>query len=228
MMHLKRIAENPPLLPGRTSQEGELNPFPHPHRHPHRRPKVSWDQESGRYVSYPKALLLPPAYVVWREGNSFTLLVCPHPGGVQSSVQPGGGGSGPARAGGSGPAGGGSGPAGGGQVQPRGGGSVLSPAGGGQVQPWGGGSVQLGGGSGPAGGGGSSQDRTTEWVLSTRRAVCLLRSRRRTFLLNIIFCPFVRYWSDLNKITKEKHHGHFIWSNLLHGHKGYHKISLQA
>ena len=30
-------------------------------------------------------LLLPPAYVVRREGNSFTLLVCSHPGGVPIS-----------------------------------------------------------------------------------------------------------------------------------------------
>ena len=29
--------------------------------------------------------LLPPAYVVRREGNSFTLLVCSHPGGVPIS-----------------------------------------------------------------------------------------------------------------------------------------------
>ena len=35
---------------------------------------------------------LPPAYVVRREGNSFTLLVCPHLGGGGVSVQPGGGG----------------------------------------------------------------------------------------------------------------------------------------
>ena len=46
---------------------------------------------------------LPPAYVVRREGNSFTLFVCPHRGG-------GGGG---------------------GQVQPTGGGGVRSSCGGG-------------------------------------------------------------------------------------------------
>ena len=62
-----------------------------------------------------------------------------------------------------------------------------------------GGSVQLGGGSVQPGrggvspargvgqsaggqGGGVSQDRTTQGVLATRWAVCLLRSRRRTFL----------------------------------------------
>ena len=32
--------------------------------------------------------------------------------------------------------------------------------------------------------------RTTEGVLTTRRAVCLLRSRRRTFLLESYFCCF--------------------------------------
>ena len=73
------------------------------------------------------------------------------------------------------------------------GGAVRSSRGGGEGQ------VQLAGGSGPGrggvrsrrggqvqlggGAGGVSQDRTTEWVLTTtRRAVCLLRSRRRTFL----------------------------------------------
>ena len=118
-----------------------------------------------------------------REGNVLTR-VCPsiHPQICLST----GRGSGPA-GGGSGLAaqGGGSGPADvggwvrssqqgglGGQVQPTGG---SGPAGGGQVQPAG------GGGSGPAGGG-VSQDRTTEWVLSTWQAVCLLRSCRRTFL----------------------------------------------
>ena len=34
---------------------------------------------------------LPPAYVVRREGNSFTLLVCPHLGRVSQLTQPGGG-----------------------------------------------------------------------------------------------------------------------------------------
>ena len=90
-----------------------------------------------------------------------------------------------------------------------GGGSVsqLSRGGGGQsswggsVQPGGsvqlGGSVQPGGGFSPArgegqsagGGGGVSQDRTTEWVLTTQRAVCLLCSRRRTFL----YCYWFQY-----------------------------------
>ena len=67
-------------------------------------------------------------------------------------------------------------------VCPRGGG--VSPAGGGGVSP--------AGGVSPGGGGGVSQDRTTEGVLATRRAVCLLCSRRRTFLLIIVIrqnCP---------------------------------------
>ena len=34
---------------------------------------------------------------------------------------------------------------------------------------------------------GGYPDRTTEGVLTTRRAVCLLRSRRRTFLCKFIF-----------------------------------------
>ena len=50
-----------------------------------------------------------------------------------------------------------------GQVPPRGGYS-------GQVPPWGG-----------------YPGRTTEGVLTTRRAVCLLRSRRRTFLFLFVF-----------------------------------------
>ena len=77
-------------------------------------------------------LSLPPAYVVRREGNSFTLFVCPHLGG--------GGGSGPA-----GRSGGGvSGPARGGVRSSRWG--VRSSWGGGQVQLAGWGQVQLAGG----------------------------------------------------------------------------------
>ena len=87
-------------------------------------------------------MLLPPAYIVRWEGNSFTLFVCPHQGG-------------------SGPAGGG----GGGQVQPGGGGvrSVSRWRGGGggvrSSQPEGVRSSQPGGGGGPgpAGGGGQVQ-----------------------------------------------------------------------
>ena len=90
--------------------------------------------------------LLPPAYVVRREGNSFTLFVSPHLGGGVRSSRRGGGGSGPAGRGGvrssqwGGGQGGGSGPAkGGGQVQPVRGGSGPANGGGGQVQPAGGG-----------------------------------------------------------------------------------------
>ena len=93
--------------------------------------------------------LLPPAYVVRREGNVLTRVcpsICLSTGG--GSVQPGGGSVQP----------------GGGSVQLAGGG--VSPAGGGQ-------SSQQGGSVQPGGGG---------QVLTTRWAVCLLRSRRRTFL----------------------------------------------
>ena len=91
-------------------------------------------------------------------------------GGVRSKVQPAGGGAGPAGWGsgqrsiqlvGSGPVGGG------GQVQLAGGGGVSGPAGGGRLGPAGGGQVQ------PAGGSASC---------ALLRVVCLLRSRRRTFL----------------------------------------------
>ena len=75
------------------------------------------------------------------------------------------------------PRGGGQSSRGGGGISP---GGMVSPGGWGGVSP-GGGSVQPGGVS-PAGGGEVSQYRTTEWVLTTRWAVCLLRSRRRTFL----------------------------------------------
>ena len=92
-----------------------------------------------------------------------------HRGGGVRSVQPGGGQVSPAGGGGVR------------SVQPGGGGQsalgwVRSVAGGGQVSSQGVGQVS-------GGGGGVSQDRTTEGLLTTRRAVCLLRSRRRTFLL---------------------------------------------
>ena len=61
------------------------------------------------------------------------------------------------------------------------GGSGPAAGGGGQVQLLGGCQVQ------PPGGGGVSQDRTTQGVLATWRVVCLLRSRRRTFLFLISF-----------------------------------------
>ena len=184
--------------------------------------------------------LLPPAYVVRREGNSFTLFVCPHRGGVR--VPPPGGYPGqvpPQGYPGQVP------PPGGlpGQVPPRGGTRVRYPPGGtrvryppggggtrvryppggypGQVPPGGGGVPGSGTppgstwvryppggvpGSGTPGGGGypgqvpprggypgqvpppgGYPGRTTEGVLTTRRAVCLLRSRRRTFLLQFKF-----------------------------------------
>ena len=106
--------------------------------------------KSHELVPKLKPWLLPPAYVVRREGNSFTLFVCPHLGGGVRSVSrrggsgPAGGGSGPASWGGSGPAGGvrsswrGSGPAGGGGVRSSRGGQVQLRGGVGQVQPAGG------------------------------------------------------------------------------------------
>ena len=89
---------------------------------------------------------LPPAYVVRREGNSFTLFVSPHLGGGGSADR---GGSGPATGGG--------------------GGGVRS-------------SHRRGGGSGPAGGGVSGPAGGGSASCALLRAVCLLRSRRRTFL----------------------------------------------
>ena len=92
-------------------------------------------------------------------------------GGVPGQVPPGGvPGSGTPR----GVPGSGTPPPGGypGQVPPRGGTRVRYPRGGypGQVPPLGGGVTRVG---------------STEGVLTTRRAVCLLRSRRRTFLVLI-------------------------------------------
>ena len=101
------------------------------------------------------------------EGNVLTR-VCP-------SVCPqgeGGGGSGPAGRGGVSPAGGGGGQVQLGGVSPSRGGS--GPAGGGVRSSWGG-SVQPGGVRSSRGGGSAS--------CALLRAVCLLRSRRRTFLL---------------------------------------------
>ena len=53
--------------------------------------------------------------------------------------------------------------------------------------------------------GGVRQDRTTEGVISTRQAVCLLRSRRRTFLFRII---------SFDTLVSE----HLLRSNCLCGH----------
>ena len=91
---------------------------------------------------YRQFLWLPPAYVVRREGNSFTLLVCPHLGGGVSPA--GGGGSGQSRQGGGvsqlgrvrsvQPGGWVRSVAGGGQVSSRGVGQVSSRGGGGSGQ----------------------------------------------------------------------------------------------
>ena len=71
----------------------------------------------------------------------------------------------------------------------------LSVTGGGQVQPGGrsrrGRSGPAGGVSGPAGGGLDSRGGSASGGGSTtRRAVCLLRSRRRTFLLHTLSLSF--------------------------------------
>ena len=95
--------------------------------------------------------LLPPAYVVRREGNSFTLLVCP-----QGVVSPQGGVS---------PTGGGQSSQGGVRLVQPGGVRSVQLGGGGQVSPVGGGgsSQSSQGGSGQSSQGGwVSQDRTTE------------------------------------------------------------------
>ena len=70
-----------------------------------------------------RSVFLPPAYVVRREGNSFTLFVCPHLGGGDQVSQGGSGQS---------PAGGGLSPADRGGGQSAGGGvSILRPLAGG-------------------------------------------------------------------------------------------------
>ena len=134
----------------------------------------SWKQ----VYLYPTCKYLPPAYVVRREGNSFTLLVCPHLGGSVSWLSRGGV------------------SASRGEGQPARGGSASQggqPAGG-----WG--SASRGGSA--SWGGGVSQDRTTEWVLTTQRAVCLLRSRRRTFLLCFCLLDTVELASDCIYLTQ--------------------------
>ena len=82
-------------------------------------------------------------------------------------------------------------PGGGGQVSPTGGGQ--SSQGGGQVSPAGGGSVQPGGGSVQPGG---------VSILGPLAAVCLLRSRRRTFLFNFVI---VIKRSDFSRIRNMKY-----------------------
>ena len=108
------------------------------------------------------------------EGHSFTLLVCSRGGGGGCQVSPAGGGGGQVQL----PGGGGSGPAAGGvgQVQLLGrGGSGPAAGEGGQVQLPGGGQSSRQGGVSQQGEGGSAS-------CALLRAVCLLRSRRRTFL----------------------------------------------
>ena len=110
----------------------------------------------------------------------------PPPGGYPGQVPPPGGGGYPGQV----PPGGSGTPPGRypGQVPPRGVPGSGTPPGGypGQVPPLGGTRVRYppppGGGTRTPPGGGYP-GRTTEGVLTTRRAVCLLRSRRRTFLL---------------------------------------------
>ena len=164
--------------------------------------KMNFTHPSGRCIN---SDWLPPAYVVRREGNSFTLFVCPHRGGVRVPPQggtrvryppPGGWGGYPGVV-----------PPWGGYpvpVPPRGGGTWVRyppmggtrfryppPPGGTQVRYPPGGEGGVPGSGTPPGGvprsgtppprGGGYPGRTTEGVLTTRRAVCLLRSRRRTF-----------------------------------------------
>ena len=119
---------------------------------------------------------LPPASEGW---GKIMFSVCSHLGGGGVSPAGGGGFRSVQPVGGGG---GGSGPA------SRGGGGQVQPAGGGQVQPAGGGSgpASRGGGSGPASKGGGSAS------CALLRAVCLLRSRRRTFLLLVfLFALFI-------------------------------------
>ena len=116
------------------------------------------------------------------EGYSFTLLVCSLGGGSAGK-----GGSGPARGGVRSSWGGGqvqlSG--GGGQVQ-LGGGVRSSCPGGCQVQlPWGGSGPAAGGVRSSCPGGVSQPGGSSSCALL--RAVCLLHSRRRTFLFTDIF-----------------------------------------
>ena len=143
------------------------------------------------------------------EGNVLTRVcpsVCPQGGGGQ--VQPGG--SGPARgvrsSGGVRSSWGGSGPARGGVRSSRGG---SGPAGGGQVQLGGGGQssrgegqVQLGWGQVQPGGGGVRSSRGGSASCTLWRAVCLLRSRRRTFLFLPAFGNHILEFRILFSIPK--------------------------
>ena len=167
-------------------------------------------------------ILLPPAYVVRREGNSFTLLVCSHPGGYPYPImlcnisqnamgQPGGypypimlcnisqnamgqlGGTLPGSAGGGTLARG---------VPWLGG----YPGQVGRYPGWGGtlaGVPWSGSPPPPARRWGGYPGRTTG-VFTTWRAVCLLRSRRRTFLLHQgrIFIHEIEYRTSVQYILR--------------------------
>ena len=137
-------------------------------------------------------LFLPPAYVVRREGNTLILLVCPQGGypypimlcniSQNAMGQLGGGGTLP------GPTGRGTlarGYPGWGVPWPGGypgWGGTLAGGYPGWGVPWSGTPPARSGWEGVPCLGGGYPGRTTEGVLTKRRAVCLLRSRRRTFL----------------------------------------------
>ena len=53
--------------------------------------KVTGNPNAVLHHFPPEVFFLPPAYVVRREGNSFTLFVCPHRGGGGVRVPPPGG-----------------------------------------------------------------------------------------------------------------------------------------
>ena len=78
------------------------------------------------------------------------------------------------------------------RVPPQGGTEVrVPPQGGTEVQvPPGGGGTQV---RVPPPGGVPDPGRTTEGVLTTQRVVCLLRSRRRTFLFFLFFVSLPKY-----------------------------------
>ena len=93
-----------------------------------------------------------------------------------------------------------------GQVPPPPGGTRTPP---GQVPPGGvpGSGTPRGGTRTPPPGG--YPGRTTEGVLTTRRAVCLLRSRRRTFLFILCWvtnCYYVKMSSNLFHTFVNEHH----------------------
>ena len=106
------------------------------------------------YNSRDSNYLLPPAYVVRREGNVLTrvcLSVCLSTGGISQLTQPGGGVS----------------PAGGGSVQQGGRGGQSSQGGG--VSPAGGGGQSAGG----SGGGGQPDNRMSTHYTAGRYASCV-------------------------------------------------------